>query len=335
MLLEVCDLRITDARDKTLVAHANLSLKAGQALGLVGETGCGKTLTVRACLGLLPPRVMCEATRLMLMGYDMQNADANRVRTILGRHVGFVPQNTMAYLHPRLKVRTQMIDGYLTWHKGVKKAAAYERARELLESVGIKDTQRVLNCYPQELSGGMRQRVNIASALMGNPSLVVADEPTAALDSVTQQAVADVLLAAVHRQQSALLLVSHDLELVRSRCDSVAVMYAGRIVEVGPCKDVLHNPGHPYTQALIDAVPRVSLLGFERLCDVAGSMPEKNRESMLCAFAPRCPRARTGCFNKEVSWQSCDDSQLSEPHEAWCLHAWEDAKAPESEGVLA
>ena len=183
---------------------------------------------------------------------------AAQLRGLLGCHVGYVPQNSVSYLHPGLKVLAQITDGYRTWHK-VSRAEAKERAVELLGAVGIADAARVLESYPGQLSGGMRQRVNIAMALMSSPELVVADEPTAALDAVTRTQVASLLQRVCAERGAALLMVSHDLPLVRRTCNSAIVMRKGRVVERGQAAEVLAHPSHPYTQALLSAVPHVGM----------------------------------------------------------------------------
>lgn len=293
--LDLRDLVLHDVRDRVLVDGATVRVAPGQAVGLVGESGSGKTLTVRTALGLVPSGVSADASCVRLAGEDVYGLTARERRRLLGTQVGYVPQNSMAYLHPAMRVHRQLTDGYRTWHRGEGAACVRERATGLLAAVGIDDPARVLKSYPAELSGGQRQRVNIAMALMGDPAIVVADEATAALDSDTASQVADVLSRTVAERGAALLMVSHDLDLVRERCDRVYVMYAGRVVEEGPCAAVLHDPGHPYTRGLLDAVPRVGSPRDGRLSGIPGTMPEKGRGARACLFAPRCPLACEEC----------------------------------------
>ena len=271
--------RILDRDDRVLVDGVDVCVPAGARVGVVGESGAGKTLFARACLGLLPEGVHMAAGKVSLRGQDPLACGPAQLRGRLGRHVGYVPQNSVSYLHPGLKVLAQITDGYRTWHK-VSRAEAKERAVELLGAVGIADAARVLESYPGQLSGGMRQRVNIAMALMSSPELVVADEPTAALDAVTRIQVASLLQRVCTARGAALLMVSHDLPLVRRTCNSAIVMRKGRVVERGQAAEVLAHPSHPYTQALLSAVPHVGMPRDVRLpeYDEAGTASGRREE---------------------------------------------------------
>lgn len=343
-VLDVGGLWLRDARGRALVCGVDLRVGPGEAVGLVGESGSGKTLSARAALGLLPAGVSLEADRVRLAGTDVYAAPPGERRRLLGTRVGYVPQNTLAYLQPSLRVRTQLVDGYRTWHRGVARAEAVGRASELLASVGVDDPERVLASYPGSLSGGQRQRVNIAMALMGEPALVVADEPTAALDSVTAAQVADLLARVAAEHGAALLLISHDLGLVRARCDRVCVMYAGRCVEEGPCAQVLGDPGHPYTRGLLASVPQVGAGRSVRLADIAGSVPVDGLDAASCSFAARCPLACAACRAGVPPLAGRASGAASAPgasaedggHRVACLRAWEgpqeSAGGPEGEG---
>ena len=271
--------RILDRGGRVLVDGVDVCVPAGARVGVVGESGAGKTLFARACLGLLPEGVHMAAGRVSLLGQDPMACGSAQLRGLLGCHVGYVPQNSVSYLHPGLKVLAQITDGYRTWHK-VSRAEAKERAVELLGAVGIADAARVLESYPGQLSGGMRQRVNIAMALMSSPELVVADEPTAALDAVTRTQVASLLQRVCAERGAALLMVSHDLPLVRRTCNSAIVMRKGRVVERGQAARVLAHPSHPYTQALLLAVPHVGMPRDVRLpeYDEAEAVSEPREE---------------------------------------------------------
>lgn len=290
--LEVRGLSVRDASGRALVAGVDLAVAPGEVLGVVGESGSGKTITARACLGLLPAGLTCACEHLVVAGTDVLGLDAREHARLLGEGVGFVPQNTAEYLHPLVRVRDQMADGYRAWH-GATKRAALVRARELLDRVGIAEPDRVLAAYPGQLSGGMRQRVTIAMALMGDPSLIVADEPTASLDCILARQVAELLVHVARERGVAVVLVSHGLGMIRSCCDRVAVMYAGHVVESGPCAEVFCLDGHPYTRALAQALPgwAAGAAGRPaRLTDIPGTMPEEGRATDTCLFAPRCPR---------------------------------------------
>ena len=271
--------RILDRDGRVLVDGVDLCVPAGARVGVVGESGAGKTLFARACLGLLPEGVHMAAGKVSLLGQDPMACGAAQLHGLLGCHVGYVPQNSVSYLHPGLKVLAQITDGYRTWHK-VGRAEAKERAVELLGAVGIADAARVLESYPGQLSGGMRQRVNIAMALMSSPELVVADEPTAALDAVTRTQVASLLQRVCAERGAALLMVSHDLPLVRRTCNFAIVMRKGRVVERGQAAEVLAHPSHPYTQALLSAVPHVGMPRDVRLpeYDEAEAVSEPREE---------------------------------------------------------
>ena len=318
-VLNVQGLWVRDAAGRALVCDVDVRVGAGELVGLVGESGSGKTLTARSCIGLGPAGLGITARHAMLAQTAVLAAPAQELRRLHGTRVGYIPQNTIAYLQPSLRVRTQMIDGYRTWHAGVSRAQATARAAELLQSVGIEDPRRVLASYPGELSGGQRQRVNIATALMGSPALLVADEPTAALDSVTQAQVVELLARVTRGLGAALLMVSHDLGLVRKRCDRVQVMYAGRCVERGQTACVLNDPGHPYTRALLAAVPYVGMPRDERLADVPGTMPDTGRDVSACTFAPRCPWATERCRCEVPPFVPAANAN---DHEVACWHAW-------------
>lgn len=264
LVIEARGLSLARCDGKVLVEPLDLSVEQGASLGVVGESGAGKTLLARAVLGLLPTGVHVAGGTVRLAGTDLSACSSRGLRELLGKNVGYVPQNAVSYLHPSLRVSEQIADGYRTWAK-VGKGEAIDRARSLLEQVGISDPTRVLASFPGQLSGGMRQRVNIAMALMSNPRLVVADEPTAALDALTRSQVAELLQRACAKSGAALLMVSHDLPLVCRVCQDVLVMRKGAVVERGPSANVLAQPEAPYTQALLAAVPRVGRPRDQRL----------------------------------------------------------------------
>ena len=256
-LLRARGLVVRDASGRVLVDGVGFDVRPGERLGVVGESGAGKTLTLRACLGLLPEGLSCKADELVLAGHDMRAARSRELREVLGTRVGFIPQNTMEYLHPLMRVRSQMTDGYRTWHRDSPRAAAQARARELLTAVGIDDPERVLAARPGELSGGMRQRVNVACALMGDPELLVADEPTASLDPRIARQVIDLIARVAGERGIAVVMVSHDLAMARACCDRIVVLRDGHVVEEGPAARVFDAPSDPYTRTLVAAMPRL------------------------------------------------------------------------------
>ena len=320
LVLNMQGLRVRSSDGRALVVDVDLEVEEGQVVGLVGETGSGKTLTARAALGLLPAELDWQARTCELAGREIRGMSDSQLDSLLGTVAGFVPQNTMTYLHPLLRVRDQLVDGFVRWHPGVSKRDAVSRARELVRDMGISDVDRVLSGYPGELSGGMRQRVNIAMALMGDPRIVVADEPTAALDAMTRVQVSNLLVGAMRQRGASLVLVSHDLNFIREHCDHVAVMYAGRIVESGPCREIVQSPAHPYTRTLLCSVPRLGIDRTQRLAELPGSMPEIGRDRSTCLFAPRCPMAETACFENLPPRKA---RREGDSHSVECLRAWE------------
>lgn len=293
-LLELCDCTVRDRRGEALISRVSLRLHPQERIGIIGESGSGKTMTIKALLNILPSGLTMDAQTLRLSNTDLLRASKETKRSLIGRQIGFVPQNTSAWLHPLLKIRDQITDGFLALHCGSKKEAL-EKARSLLEAVGFPDAQRVLDSYPAQLSGGMRQRVNIAAALMCGPQLILADEPTAALDSIVQKQVTDLFFELSQNRQAALLIISHNLMMLRRCCDRILVMYAGQIVESGPAEAVFTHPLHPYTQALMAVMPQLDQDSSQPLMEIPGLVPERKRDRQSCLFADRCRWASEAC----------------------------------------
>ncbi len=278
-----------------ILKDISLSITDGECVGIMGESGSGKTMTVKALLGILPDDVEMSVARLEIDGVDISKLKRRELRKIRGTNIGLVPQNTVAYLHPYIKIKAQMVDGYLTYHK-VKKSDALKKATELLVNTGIKDTERVLESYPSELSGGMRQRVNIAMAMMSSPRLIIADEPTSALDAIIRHQVAKLFFALGHEKGVSILLISHDLQFMKKYCDRMIVMYAGRVVEEADTESLFSHPLHPYTQALLSLVPDLKYDRCEKLPELPGFVPEEDRGREGCIFAERCPHCMPKCL---------------------------------------
>lgn len=318
--LYAVDLDIRDSAGRCLVHGVSFDVERGSCLGVVGESGSGKTLSLRACLGILPAGVCCTARQREVAGVEIDSLTGADLGNLLGTQVGYVPQNMMEYLHPMMRISSQVVDGYLTHHHGVRKVQAFARARELMSEMGIEDPERVLASYPTQLSGGMLQRVKMAIALMGEPAVIVADEPTAALDVVTQLQVSSLLVQACRQHNVAMVMVTHSLGLVRRCCDRVVVMHAGHVVECGTCAQVLDNPRHPYTKALLKAQPQITHAdnAGQRLYEIPGSMPETGRESDECLFAERCALRQQQCVGPLVM-------QVRDGHAVACARAWEGA----------
>ena len=280
-------------RSVTVLDSVSLAIAGGESLGLVGESGSGKSQTALAVLGLLPTTATVEGS---IRHHDTELIGANRalLDRLRGNRIAMVFQDPMSSLNPYLSIGLQMAE-VLERHRGVRRRDALREAARMLDAVRIPDAGRCLAQFPHELSGGMRQRALIAMALLSRPELLIADEPTTALD-VTVQAEVLSLLDDLRREMGlALLLITHDLGLVSGHCERMAVMYAGRIVESGPTAAVLARPGHPYTAALLATRPTLAGPRPARLPTIGGSPPDPARRPPGCAFAPRCDRVMRAC----------------------------------------
>jgi oligopeptide/dipeptide ABC transporter ATP-binding protein len=272
------------------VDGVSFSLEGGETLALVGESGCGKSLTSLALLQLIPaPGRVDEGSTIRLGDTDVLALRGEALRRIRGRRIGMVFQDPMTSLNPVFTVGDQIAEGVRA-HFDVSRAQARERALRLLQEVGIPDPVGRLDAYPHQLSGGMRQRVMIAIALSAEPEILVADEPTTALDVTVQAQILEVLDRLRDAHGMAVLLITHDLGIVAGRADRVAVMYAGQIVEEAPTASLFAHPSHPYTQGLFASVPRISG-PIERLTPIRGSVPPPGAWPSGCRFRPRCPKA--------------------------------------------
>ena len=281
-------------RRAPLTEDVSFAIAPGEMLGLVGESGCGKSVTALAILGLLPdPPIRVEAGEILFEGRDLAALSPEELRAIRGNRIGMVFQEPMSSLNPVFTIGDQVAES-LTIHKGMRRKAARERAAALLDLVGLPAAARQLSRYPHELSGGQRQRVMIATALACEPKLLIADEPTTALD-VTVQAQILALIDRLRRELGlACLLITHDLGIVAEIATRVAVMYAGRIVEEGEVAEALGRPRHRYTRALIDTIPSSNPPG-RPLPSIQGQVPAPGERAGACAFVKRCPAALARC----------------------------------------
>jgi peptide/nickel transport system ATP-binding protein len=276
------------------VDGVSFEVEAGRTLGLVGESGCGKTVMSRSLLKLHP----VAGGRIVFDGRDLLSLDEAELREVRGREISIVFQDPMTSLNPVLTVGQQIVET-LTHHLRMGRRAARERARELLAAMGIPSPAARLGEYPHQLSGGMRQRVTIAMALACEPKLLIADEPTTALDVTVQAQILDLLQRQQAERGMAMILVSHDLGVVAGRTDDIAVMYAGRIVERAPTGLLFARARMPYTESLLRAVPRLDLPSHTRLLAIAGAPPDLAALPPGCRFQPRCPRAAERCRVEE------------------------------------
>jgi peptide/nickel transport system ATP-binding protein len=285
----------------TILDDVSLTVRRGHNLGIVGESGSGKSMLARSVLGLLPPGVVASGGQIVLDGVDLPALDARQRRAMLGKQVSIIFQNPMSSLHPVMKVWKQIAE-VLIWHRIVPRSRARSRAIELLDEVRIPDAARVADQYPHELSGGMQQRVMIAIAIACGPKLLLADEPTTALDVTVQKQVLDLLDELQASGDMTVVLVSHDLSVIAQRCDDLAVMYGGRILEEGHTDELFRSPRSPYTAALLESIPRLN--GKRRSLPVIAADPrEHSSRGAMCVFAPRCLDADELCWSSPPALQ--------------------------------
>ena len=294
-LLSVENLRIGQGDKAPIVEQLSFDVARGETVGLVGESGCGKSLTALSVMGLLPDNLGVKGGSIRLEGEPMHDLPQSRLRRMRGEKMGMIFQEPLTALNPVMTVGVQITE-VLKEHLGLGRRAARARAAELLRLVKIPDPEARLDEYPHEMSGGMRQRVVIAIALACKPSLLIADEPTTALDVTVQAQILRLLKQLQREENLGLLMITHDLGVVRQVADRIVVMYAGSVVEEGPVDAVLDNPRHPYTAGLIAARPHGSFrLGGHRLADISGSVPAPQDRPAGCVFRPRCTLAQHDC----------------------------------------
>ena len=315
-LLEVQDLRITLATPQgqaEAVRGIDFALERGGTLGLIGESGSGKSLTALALMGLLPEGARATG-RILFEGQDLLALPERALTRLRGRRLAMVFQEPMTALNPLHPVGSQVAEP-LRLHLGLTRHAAEARALTLLERVGLPDARRRLAAYPHELSGGQRQRVGIAMALACEPALLIADEPTTALDVTVQAQILDLLAGLVEEGGMALLLISHDLGVIAENVQHMLVMYGGTVVERGPSAAVFERMGHPYTQGLMAARPRLGAARGQVLRAIPGTVPSLHEMPPGCPFAPRCERATAACEARRPAARP-----LGPAHEASCIH---------------
>jgi peptide/nickel transport system ATP-binding protein len=301
------------------VDGVSLKLAPGEVLGLVGESGSGKTVAGMSVLGLIDPPGRIVAGSIRFNGEELVGRSERELRAHRGRNLAMIFQDPMMTLNPVLRIDTQMIEA-ITAHERVSQQVARERARAALEAVGVPAARERLTAYPHQFSGGMRQRVAIAIALLNRPQLLIADEPTTALDVTIQAQILAQVQALCAQTGTALIWISHDLAVVAGLADRIAVMYAGRIVEEGSVEAVFTRPLHPYTRGLIGSIPRRGRHGAP-LVQIPGMPPSPARLPAGCAFAPRCARADQACS------VAPDMAEHSAVHAACCWHPHVDVGA--------
>ena len=308
-LLEVRDLRVGFQTDDALlvaVDGVSFTLEAGRTLGIVGESGCGKSVTARAIMRLLEqPSGRILGGQVLLDGRDLTSVPIDEMRKVRGNDIAMIFQEPMTALNPVHRVGTQIIENIMI-HKSMSAHDALKRAVELMKWVGIPAPEQRVNEYPHQLSGGMRQRVMIAMALSCNPRLLIADEPSTALDVTVQAQILDLLKRLQSETGMAVILITHDLGVVAETCDDVAVMYAGRIAERGPVDAIYKKPLHPYTQGLMNCLPKMDHPPKTPLPVIPGMVPGLKAMPVGCRFASRCPNSHGDeVLAQRQPWREC------------------------------
>ena len=275
------------------VDGVSYDIAKGEILGVVGESGAGKSMAGNAVIGLLNPPARIARGEIIVNGTRVDTLKRDALRRLRGKEIGMVFQDPLTSLNPLLRIGDQLTETILA-HLDVSRAQAEQRAIEALEEVGIPGARQRINSYPHEFSGGMRQRVVIALALCAEPSLIIADEPTTALDVSVQAQIIALLKQLCRERGTAVMLITHDMGVIAEAADRVAVMYAGKLAELGPVREVLSTPRHPYTHGLMGSTPLASR-GKERLHQIPGAMPRLDALPLGCAFHPRCPFAQDKC----------------------------------------
>jgi oligopeptide/dipeptide ABC transporter ATP-binding protein len=299
------------------VDDVSFSLAKGETLGLVGESGCGKSVTAMSLTRLISPPGRVIGGQILFNGQDLIGFSENEMRRIRGSQISMVFQEPMTALNPVLEVGFQIAEAVVA-HEKVSRKQAWDRAVESMRAVSIPDAEKRARDYPHHLSGGMRQRVMIAMALVCRPTLLIADEPTTALDVTIQAQILELLDSLRHQYNLSMILISHDLGVIAEVAENVAVMYAGKIVEIGPVMDVFHNAKHPYTQGLLHSIPKLgsSIARRARLDVIEGMVPNLLHLPDGCAFAPRCDRRTPECSISGIPLEPVTAKQ-----EVRCIHA--------------
>ena len=297
------------------VDGVSFSLERGETLGIVGESGSGKSVTCYSLMGLIPqPPGRIESGRAMFDGVDLLNCTPAQARNIRGKRVAMIFQDPMTSLNPYMRISEQLIEPLLI-HEKISRSEAQKRALEMLDLVGINDAKRRIDLYPHEFSGGMRQRVMIAMALITRPELLIADEPTTALDVTVQAQILELIKKMQQEIGMAVIFITHDLGVVSGLCDRVQVMYAGRLVETADTRTMFYQPRHPYTRALQRSIPSLQPKGSE-LYTIRGLPPDLSKPLAGCPFAPRCEFAQEKCVQTPVQLR-----EVAPGHAHACLRA--------------
>jgi len=314
-ILQIKDLEVsflTYAGEVQAVRGVNLELEKGEAIAIVGESGSGKSVTAQSIMKLIPtPPGVYRNGQIMFDGKDLIKTSNKEMETIRGSSIGMIFQDPMTSLNPTMTIGKQITEGLIK-HQGMSKSEAMDRAIEMLRLVGIPNPELRVKQYPHEFSGGMRQRAMIAIALACNPKLLIADEPTTALDVTIQAQILDLMKNLQEKLETSIIIITHDLGVVADIAQKVIVMYAGQVVEQGYLDDIFYNPQHPYTWGLLKSVPRLDSKGH-RLDSIEGTPPDLLNPPKGCAFAPRCPYAMEVCLEHKP-----EQTVVSPGHTTYC-----------------
>ena len=331
-LLEVKDLHVsffTPAGEVKAVNGISYNLKYDEVMGIVGESGSGKSVEAYSVIGLLQSPGKVVGGSITFEGEDMLAKSSKEMIDVRGNKIAMIFQNPMTCLNPVYTIGNQLVEALHAHDKSVSKEDAEKRAMEMLEQVGINNVEKRMKQYPHELSGGMRQRVMIAMGLICHPQLLIADEPTTALDVTIQAQILEVMKNIQKKNHMGIIFITHNLGVVAEICDKVSVMYAGKMVEQGPVDGIFYKPGHPYTMGLLRSMPRVDAESYERLIPIEGTPVDMLNPPEGCPFAPRCEHAMKICLQKMPPYV-----ELGDDHRAACWLRVQDQlkKQKETEG---
>jgi oligopeptide/dipeptide ABC transporter ATP-binding protein len=311
-LLQIEDLKVhfdTEVGVVRAVEGVSFEISAGETLGIVGESGCGKSVTCHSALGLIPPNGRIVNGSVIYKGEDLLERSAEQLDHIRGGEIAMIFQDPMSSLNPIHTIGTQIVES-LVLHRGMNRQAARAETMRLLDVVGIPESARRFKEYPHQLSGGMNQRAMIALALACRPQILIADEPSTALDVTIQAQILDLLRTLQQEFKMAIILITHDLGVIAEMAERVVVMYAGRIVEQADVKTLFHSPAHPYTNGLLDSLPRLDH-NIEQLTPIEGSVPSPYEALPGCPFEPRCRFAQERCRNTNPALEAVQDEHLA------------------------
>ena len=329
LLLEVDDLHTqfhTSNGIVPAVRGVDFTVRRGETVGIVGESGCGKSVTMASIMRLLPDNGRIARGSIRFQGQDLATLSETKMQAVRGHRIGMIFQDPMTSLNPVFTVERQLTE-HLIKHKGVSKRAARAKAVDMLDLVGIPSPKERLSQYPHEFSGGMRQRVCIAIALITDPALLIADEPTTALDVTIQAQILELLQRLRAELGTAIVLITHDLGVIAGTCDRVLVMYGGKVAEEGSVEDVFYRPGHPYAWGLLGSVPDPEVDTDDRLVPIEGQPPDLLAPPPGCGFAPRCAYAMRACLDQPPALHAVVDSTAGHRARCWLHHGAAPAEA--------